>query len=194
MNNQANGIYKQAFLETLIRNAGTQSGKLAARFKQLSNALHNNYVVDAIRRSRIQYAPNVVDNSFTLHGQILQSLEEHGALGAKQIRQGLDKIRMAAETADTGLGAMAIGKRGLETKRGWRYNLFSYRKRNYIPDPTKHINNPFGAGLGVRLQAERPSITAPLEAIGATAVPTMAVLKGNEIIETVTGKKHQGNV
>lgn len=203
--NTPTGIYKQAFLETLIRQAGKQSGRLATKFTNLgtkaTSALNKarssiipDYVVDAVQKARPQFAPGTVDNSFTLHGQLLKSLDEYGAFGAKQLRHGLDKIRMAAETADTGLGAWAIGKKGLETKKGFRYNLFSYKKRNWLPYKGNSLKNPLDPSLGLKYQAERPSITAPLDAIGATAVPTMAILKGNEIIEQVSGKRHKYNV
>lgn len=172
-------LYKRALLENLVRGAGRLAGKTSASAKLLRGKLSNNYVMDAVRKARPQYATGVTDTGNTMHGSVFKVLEENGAVGASTIRKGFDKVRTLVEDVDTGLGAMAVGKKSLETGKGLRHDMFTFHKRNYVSGG-KLGNNPFG-DYSTSYQASRPSITAPLEGVSAIAVPTLAMFKGMEI-------------
>lgn len=167
------GLYKQALLDGIARKAGNLAGRTKARFS---------YVADAVKKARPQYSAEVTDTGYSMHGTVLKALEENGAFGAATLRKGFDKVRRVAEDIDTGLGAMAVGKKGLESGKGIRHDLFTMKARNWVPGKPSDAN-PYGKTLGVQYQAKRPSITAPLESISAMAVPTLALMKGSEILE-----------
>lgn len=177
------GLYKQALLEGIARKAGSLVGKTKSRF---------GYVADAVKKARPQYSADVTDTGYSMHGSVLKALEENGAFGASAIRKGFDKARMIAEDVDTGLGAMAIGKKGLESGKGIRHDLFTMKARNWIQGKPSD-SNPYGKDLGVQYQASRPSITAPLESVGAMVVPILALNKGYEILESQREKTRATN-
>ena len=167
------GLYKQALLEGIARKAGVLTSKVKARY---------GYVGDAVKKARPQYSADVTDTGYSMHGTVLKALEENGAFGATTIRKGFDKVRRVAEDIDTGLGAAAIGKKGLESGKGFRHGLFTMKARNWIPGKPSD-SNPYGKELGVSYQAERPSITAPLESVGAMVIPGLAFAKGLDLLE-----------
>ena len=177
------GLYKQALLEGIARKAGNLVGKTKSRF---------GYVADAVKKARPQYSAEVTDTGYSMHGTVLKALEENGAFGAGAVRKGFDKVRRVAEDIDTGLGSLAIGKKGLSEGKGFRHDMFTMKARNWVPGKPTDAN-PYGKDLGVSYQASRPSITAPLEGIGAIAVPTLAFIKGNEMLEEQRAKMKATN-
>ena len=177
------GLYKQALLEGIARKAGSLVGKTKSRF---------GYVEDAVKKARPQYGADVTDIGYSMHGTVFKALEENGAFGASTLRKGLDKVRMIAEDVDTGLGALAIGKKKLAEGKGFRHDLFTMKSRNWIPGKPSD-SNPYGKDLGVQYQASRPSITAPLESIGAMVVPGLALMKGTELLEAQRDKTRDTN-
>lgn len=171
-------MYKQALLEGIARKAGSLVSKTKSRF---------GYVADAVKKARPQYGADVTDVGYSMHGTVFKALEENGAFGAGTLRRGFDKVRRVAEDVDTGLGALAIGKKRLAEGKGFRHDLFTMKARNWLPGKPSD-SNPYGKGFGVQYQASRPSITAPLESVGAMAVPALAFMKGSELLEAQRAK------
>ena len=177
MNNSNNSIdkkaaHKEAFVKGLI-----------AGGKNLATKFNGSYVMDAVRKNRLQNMRAIVDEPMSMHGMALKALEENGAVGAGAVRKGINKGRVLLGDIDTGLGAMAVGKKGLTDPdhKSLRKTLFTFKKDNY-----RRINQPGGGH--VLVNQERPSITAPLHTVSNIVVPSLAMMKGQEIVESFKNK------
>jgi hypothetical protein len=176
--------YKEAFVKGLL-----------AGGKTLATKFNGSYVMDAVRKSHLQHLRAVADEPMTLHGMALKAMEENGAVGAKAIRNGVNKARILVGDVDTALGAMAVGKKGMTdpNHNSLRKTMFTFRKDNY-----KKVNfkapNPADPNNPIRkhklINQERASISAPLHTISGMVVPGLAMMKGQELLENY---KNRGN-
>lgn len=139
--------------------------------------------MDAVRQKRIQGLRAVVDEPMSLHGMALKAFEENGAVGAETVRKGINKTRVLLSDIDTGLGAAAIGRKGITdpSHKSLRKTLFTFSKDNY------HRVNKKGGGH-LLVNQSRPSITAPLHTLSGIAVPSLAMMKGQEILAGIKNK------
>lgn len=182
--------YKEAFLKNMLA-AGEQ---LAAKGRGLLDRANNSYVMDAVRANRLQNIKAVKDEPVTLHGTVLNSFVENGAIGAGMMRSGINKARVFLGDVDTGLGALAIGKKGMTdpTHSSLRKTLFTFEKDNYVkvdkygPKPSKKVPSDPN-NLHILEQQTRPSISAPLHAVSGVAVPMLAMAKGMELLHRDNG-------
>ena len=159
--------YKEAFIKGMI-----QAGE------NLVTKVKGSYVADAVRSAHMQHLRAAAEDPMTLHGTLLSSLEQHGAIGAKTLHKALNKGRVALGDLDTALGAMAIGKDGMQdpSSKTLRKTLFTFKKDNY-----RTVKG--SDGFHTLVQQSRPSISAPLTTVSSIGVPMLAMAKGNELIQ-----------
>lgn len=168
---------KEAFVSEAIAGA-----------KAMASRFNKSYVMDAVRKGHMQNLRAAVDDPMSMHGMVFKTLEENGAVGAQTIRKGINKARVTLGDIDTGLGAMAVGKDGVtnDANKSLRKTLFTYAKDNY-----KIVKNKDGHTL---VSQSRPSITAPLHTVSNLVVPSLAMMKGQEIVQGFRNKgKEQGD-
>lgn len=168
--------HKEAFLKAMISGG-----------KNLVSRAKGSYVMDAVRKYRPQNLAAVAEDPMSMHGTVLKAMEENGAVGAGMLRNGLNKARLALGDIDTGLGAMAVGRKGMAdpNSKSLRKTLFTFKKDNY-----QKVDLP-GEGHYL-LNQSRPSITAPLHTVSGIAVPALAMWKGQELLEKVKNKGEGG--
>lgn len=169
--------YKRAFLESLITTG-----------RNLASKAGTSYIADAVRKSHIQHIRAALDDPMTIHGMALNSLGEHGAVGASAIKGAINRGRIALGDLDTALGAAAIGKKGLTdpTNKSLRKTLFTFKKDNY-----RKVNK--SDGTHVLVQQSRPSISAPMHTVAGMVVPALAMMKGQELVESFRNGRKEVN-
>lgn len=168
--------YKAAFLKELI-----QGGKA------LASKADESYIMDAVRSARPQHIRSIFkEEPMTLHGTVLNSLRENGAVGINPIMKTINRGRLLLGDIDTALGAAAVGKKGLldPASKSLRKSVFTFSKGNERSIPKDAY------GMKGTRQQSRPSITAPLGFVSSLAVPGLAMLKGNEILAGLKNKKN----
>ncbi|MDD2231245.1 MAG: hypothetical protein PHY48_17820 [Candidatus Cloacimonetes bacterium] len=165
-------LYKEAFL------------------KQLASKFKGSYVMDAVRAARPQNAASAAEEAMTLHGTVLGALKQNGAVGADTMGKVLNKGRSFLGDVDTALGAAAMGKKNVQdaSANNFRKSMFTFKTDNY-----RKVEGE--GGLHSLQQQSRPSISAPLRTASRIIVPSLAMMKGQELIEGYRNKEvnHAGD-
>ena len=150
-----------------------------------------NRIQEAVRAAKPIHELAGKDKGFSLASWLLDAAEHNGAIGAKSLRRGYEKMQYGLSQADTALGAALRG----DAKPGtWRHSMFTTKKkipvkeqgfRHYVPDTSG------GPGSGMYKEMEYASGSEPIKALAGPVATGLALTKADEIINSMQKKTEE---